>query len=112
MGKNAARVAEIGGRVYLDYLLKLYRHVSAKGKRVNFWADIIAQHPDLVPELPKDIIPLVWGYEDTEPSETQCQMVTAPGCRSMSAPAHRAGIPWRSGPIMRWVTCVGRRNMA
>ncbi len=101
MGKNAARVAELGGRVYLEYLLKLYKHVAAKGKRVQFWADIITQHPDLVPELPKDIIPLVWGYEDTEPSETQCQMVSA------------SGLPFYVCPgTSSWNTVAGRTDNA
>lgn len=79
MGKNHERVAKEGGRVYLDYLLKLYTHVAAGGRHVQFWADIITQHPDLVPELPKAIIPLVWGYEADEPSEAQCRMVSASG---------------------------------
>ncbi|MBL8133367.1 MAG: family 20 glycosylhydrolase, partial [Anaerolineae bacterium] len=75
-GKSRQAVQEHGGRVYLDYLLKLYQHVRAKGKRIQFWADIITQHPDLVPELPSDLMPLVWGYEAWEPSEQQCQMVS------------------------------------
>ena len=99
MGKNATLVAEKGGRVYLDYLLKLYHHITAKGKRVQFWADIITQHPDLVPELPKDIIPLVWGYEDYEPAETQCQMVSA------------SGLPFYVCPgTSSWNTVAGRTD--
>lgn len=101
MGKNKDRVIEVGGRVYLDYLLKLYAHVAAKGKRVQFWADIITQHPQLVPELPKDIIPLVWGYEAYEPSETQCQMVSA------------SGLPFYVCPgTSSWNTLAGRTDNA
>jgi len=76
MGKSKTAVAQRGGAVYLEYLLKLYHHVAAKGRRVQFWSDIITQHPDLVSELPDSIIPLVWGYEDWQPSEQDCEMVS------------------------------------
>ncbi len=79
MGKSRAAVEAGGGRVYLDYLLKLYQHITARGKTVLFWADIITQHPDLVPELPSDIIPLIWGYEDWQPSEEQCKLISSTG---------------------------------
>jgi len=37
-----------------------------------FWGDIIMEHPELVPHLPKDILPLNWGYEATHPFDKQC----------------------------------------
>jgi hypothetical protein len=55
------------GRVYLDYLLKLHKQVTARGKTMQFWGDMIVQHPDLIPELPKDSIALEWGYEADHP---------------------------------------------
>lgn len=62
-GKNKAAVAERGGRVYLDWLLKLYNEVTARGRQMQFWGDIIIHHPELVPALPKDAIVMEWGYE-------------------------------------------------
>jgi hypothetical protein len=32
-----------------------------------FWGDIIMKHPELIPELPKGIIALEWGYEFDHP---------------------------------------------
>ena len=32
-----------------------------------FWGDVILKHPELVPELPKDLIALDWGYEGNHP---------------------------------------------
>ena len=62
-GKSKEACEEKGvGRVYLEYLLKIHKLVSERGKKMMFWGDIIANHPDLVPELPKDIIALEWGY--------------------------------------------------
>lgn len=51
------------GRVYLEFLLKLNSEVNKYGKRTQFWGDIIVNHPELVPELPKNMIALVWGYD-------------------------------------------------
>jgi hexosaminidase len=62
--RSARAVEEKGaGRVYLDYLLGIYDLVKRHGRTMHFWGDIIIQHPDLVPELPKDAVVLEWGYE-------------------------------------------------
>jgi hexosaminidase len=55
------------GRVYLDFLLKLYKLIKRHKSTMHFWGDIIIQHPELVPELPKDIAVLEWGYEANHP---------------------------------------------
>ena len=64
MGRSKAMVEQQGkGRVYLDFLLKIYGLAQAHGRTMQFWGDIINQYPKLVPELPKDIIALEWNYE-------------------------------------------------
>lgn len=64
MGKTKAWVEAKGkGRVYLDFLLAIYALVTAHGRTMQFWGDIITQYPDLVPEVPKDTIALEWGYD-------------------------------------------------
>lgn len=64
VGRSRDRVAAQGkGRVYLDFVLEIYRRVSARGRTMQFWGDIINQYPDLVPEIPKDTIAMEWGYE-------------------------------------------------
>ena len=67
------------GRVYLDFLLKISDEVRARGRRMQFWGDIILQHPDLVPELPKDVIALEWGYDANHPFEEHCAKFAAAG---------------------------------
>lgn len=63
-GQSKELVAEKGaGRVYLDFLLKIYEDVKRRGKTMQFWGDILMNHPELVPELPRDVIALEWGYE-------------------------------------------------
>jgi hexosaminidase len=64
-GRTEQAVQERGkGRVYLEYLLELYKLVTARGRQMQFWGDIIIHYPELVPELPKDLIALDWGYEE------------------------------------------------
>ncbi len=55
------------GRVYLDHLLKIYREVKTRGCTMQFWGDIIMEHPELAAELPRDVIALEWGYEANSP---------------------------------------------
>lgn len=66
LGSGGSRelVAEKGlGRVYLDFLLRIRREVRIREHTMQFWGDIIVKYPDLVPELPRDMIALEWGYE-------------------------------------------------
>ena len=59
------------GRVYLDFLKKLHREVSARGQTMMFWGDIILKQSALIRELPKNIIALNWGYESDHPFEKE-----------------------------------------
>jgi hypothetical protein len=97
-GRSARAVEERGaGRVYLDYLLGIYDLVKRHGRTMHFWGDIIIQHPDLVPELPKDAVVLEWGYEADHPFDEH------------GAEFARSGIPFFvcSG-TSSWNTIAGR----
>lgn len=64
MGRSKALVEQKGkGSVYLDFLLEVCRLAQAHERTVQFWPDIINQNPELISELPKDIIALEWNYE-------------------------------------------------
>ena len=68
MGRSAAEVARVGrGRVYLDFLKRVHGLVAHHGRRMLFWGDIILEHPELIPELPEDVVALEWGYEADHP---------------------------------------------
>jgi len=78
--RSKAAVAELGaGRVYLNFLLQIYREVKAHGRTMQFWGDIIMEHPELVPELPRDLIALEWGYEAAHPFEQHGAIFAASG---------------------------------
>ncbi len=101
-GQSQALCAERGvGRVYLDFLLKIYAEVSRRGFKMQFWGDIINDHPELVAELPRDAIGLLWGYEANHPFDVQ-------GARFAAA-----GVPFYVCPgTSSWNTLAGRTENA
>lgn len=82
------------GKVYFDYLMKLYSLIKEKYHSVPmFWDDIVMQHPELVPMLPKDLIVLEWGYEFDHPFEQHCKILHDSDLRFYVAPGTSA---WNS----------------
>lgn len=74
-GKSRELCERVGtGRVYFDFLMKIYRSVKTRGKKMMFWGDILLHYPELVPRLPKDIIVLNWGYGDKAPKLESCKV--------------------------------------
>jgi hexosaminidase len=89
------------GRVYLDFLLKIYSLAKQRGRTIQFWGDIILKHPELISELPKDVIALVWGYEAEHPFAEQCPKFAA------------SGIPFYVCPgTSTWNSIAGRTDNA
>jgi hypothetical protein len=78
--RSKEAVEKLGaGRVYLDFLLQIYREVKARGRIMQFWGDIIMEHPALVPEVPRDAIALEWGYQADHPFEQHGAIFAASG---------------------------------
>jgi hexosaminidase len=101
-GASKAICEERGvGRVYLDFLKQIYADVSRRGYTMQYWGDIIIEHPDLVPELPKDAVALEWGYESDHPFDEHGAMFAA------------AGVPYYVCPgTSSWNTIAGRTDNA
>jgi hexosaminidase len=97
-GRNRERCAREGkGRVYLQFLLEIYRRVTARGRTMLYWGDIIMEHPELVPELPRDAIALEWGYESHHPFDEHGTKFRA------------SGVPWWVCPgTSSWNSLAGR----
>ncbi len=55
------------GRVYLDHIVKVNELSKKYGKKMMFWGDIIRHYPDLIPQIPKDVTVLDWGYGYNHP---------------------------------------------
>ncbi|MDD2598961.1 MAG: family 20 glycosylhydrolase [Kiritimatiellae bacterium] len=75
LGRCAAEVKEHGaGRVYLEFLKKIFKLVRKHGCQPAFWGDIIVKYPELVAELPREAVALEWGYEADHPFAERCQL--------------------------------------
>lgn len=101
-GRSRELVAERGkGRVYLDFLLNIYREVKRRGCTMQFWGDIIIAYPELVAELPGDVIALEWGYEADHPFDQHGASFAA------------SGIPFYVCPgTSSWNSIAGRTDNA
>lgn len=67
-GRSGAACAERGvERVYLEHLRRVHALVTARGHQMQFWGDVVLQRPELVPELPRDLVALEWGYDAGHP---------------------------------------------
>lgn len=85
------------GRVYLDFLLKIYGICRRHGKQMLFWDDIIKHYPELLSELPKDVIALEWGYDPSQPTAEDCGKI------------QRSGVPFYVCPgTGAWNALLGR----
>jgi hexosaminidase len=64
-GPSAADCAARGvGRVYLDHVLRLVAGLQRRGYEVEFWGDVVEQHPELLGALrSEDVTVLAWHYE-------------------------------------------------
>jgi len=79
-GRSAEECARRGtGRVYLDFLLGVRRVLLERGRRMQFWGDMALAHPDLISALPRDVIPLAWGYEADHPFEAEVERFAEAG---------------------------------
>jgi len=54
-------------RVYVDFLKDVNELVRARGRTMQFWGDIIMHKPELIGELPRDVVAMEWGYEADHP---------------------------------------------
>ena len=101
-GRSKAACSQHGtGQVYLNYLLSIYHDLKKRGFTMQFWGDIVLRYPDLIPQLPKDLIALDWGYEADYPFETQAAQFTT------------AEIPYYVCPgTSSWCSIAGRTEIA
>lgn len=86
-GRSAARAQEAGvARLYSDFLHGIHGLLEQNGRRMQFWGDILAKHPELVDELPDDVTVLCWGYEADHPFEDELRPIRARGLEAYVCP--------------------------
>lgn len=81
-------LCEVKGKqtVYLEHMAGLHKLCAARGKRMQFWADILLEHPERAGEAPADAVPVIWGYDAGHPFDTQCAALKNLGRRYLVAP--------------------------
>jgi len=103
-GRSRARCeAEGRGRVYLGFLRKLHADVRARGVAVQAWGDVVHQHPELIPDLPRDLTMLEWGYEAAHDFDGRCARFAAAGLPFLVCPGTST---WNS-IAGRWTNALG-----
>jgi len=122
-GRSRAECESRGkGRVYLDFLLELLRGLHKDERTVQFWGDIVVQHPELIGELPRErTVALAWGYEAPRDPATLGESVRSAltsvgvdlegvrGFTTLAGPYARAGVPFRVCPgTSSWLSLLGR----
>jgi hypothetical protein len=85
-GKNALTAAATGkGRLYVEFIRKTIAVVREHGKTPMMWGDIILHYPELLGELPGDLVYLNWGYA-RDVSDAAAKTFAAHGVRQYLCP--------------------------
>jgi hypothetical protein len=131
-GRSAAAAARHGvGRVYLDHLLRVATPLIEDGYEVLFWADVLADHPEVAEALPMTgLVPVVWQYDGPLHARAALDRATpqqregwaadgfdmdalAGGFRERAKPLTSAGRPfWVAPGTGAWNSIVGRLDNA
>lgn len=97
--KNQELAKEIGvGQLYIDYTNHLNDFVKNNHeKQMMMWGDIVAKNPEIIPQIPDDVILLEWGYEDIHPFMERSRKYQEAGLEYMVCPGTSS-----------WTTITGR----
>ncbi len=98
--KNKDLAEEIGtGQIYIDFVIELNEFIKEKGKRMMMWGDVVSKHPEIIPQIPDDVILIEWGYEDIHPFDANSRKYSEAGLEFMVAPGTSS-----------WTTFTGRTD--
>jgi hexosaminidase len=66
-GQSREAVKERGvGTVYFEHLRRVHEILAPYKRRLMFWGDIALNHPDLIGNIPRDMIVMNWTYGPNE----------------------------------------------
>ncbi len=63
-GKNLERFRGRVGEKYLEHIRRVHDLCASRGRRVQFWSDVVINHRALYHMVPTDATVLHWGYDD------------------------------------------------
>ena len=62
-GYSKALVDSLGyAEVYKRHILRLYEDVESYGTRMMIWGDVVLKYPEILDDLPKDVVIGMWDY--------------------------------------------------
>jgi hexosaminidase len=86
-GKTKQLIAQQGlGPVYLAHIAKLDAMLKPYGKQTMFWADIAEKFPQLLPTLPKDLIAVIWTYDNAPSYDNRLKPFQDAGLKMFVSP--------------------------
>ena len=116
-GRSKKRAEKTGvGRIYLEFILKIYRLCKHYGKRMNLWADIVLKYPELLDELPRDIVLLNWEYEQNGANIARTKEIAVSGIPFMVCPGtsgwltHGSRLPNSMGNVKNFAAAGKKYN--
>jgi hypothetical protein len=93
-GRTKKMIAEEGkGQVYVDFIKRIDDALNSSHRRVLFWGDIAQHYPELLNQIPHNMIAVPWNYKNLPPS----QFV------ALIAPFRKAGLEtWVAPGVDNW----------
>ncbi len=86
LGTDKNKKCSDKGKLYVDYLNKIIAHVFGLNKTPMLWGDVIINYPDLIKEIPKDVIFLNWDYS-ADGKERPCEVFAKNNCNYYACPS-------------------------
>lgn len=83
---HAMEVSEGSGALYLNYLKAIAARLEPYHRKILFWGDIAQNHPELLSQLPKDMIAVPWNYSPRSSFVKLIQPFTDAGLETWVAP--------------------------
>lgn len=86
-GRTRERVEEEGlGPVYVEFLTRIVELLEPSGKRFLFWGDVAVNEPELVSELPPELIAVAWNYWSSDGFDDYLNTFESVGMETWVAP--------------------------
>lgn len=98
-GRSKEYVEKVGrDQAYIGYVRELAEFLLAHGRRPMFWGDIMWNFPEMIKELPEEILCLNWGYMWNQ-REEETKMLYDAGATQYCCPGCCA---WNQYTAINW----------
>lgn len=83
--RDLVKAKGVGG-VYFDHLRRVREILDPYKRRLMFWGDIALRHPDLLGQIPRDMIVMNWAYGANESFEARIKPFKDAGLEQFVCP--------------------------